>query len=111
MAQFVACLEDDDRRSGVIGATWAGLWHRLEQPGDRPDPVPLLDSLAAAALIQPDSSPSADGDPEQPEVVYRVHPGVAAAIAAGAAPEAGAAADAVLAAFWQDVAYHAQERE
>jgi tetratricopeptide (TPR) repeat protein len=109
MAQFVACLEDADRRSGVIGATWTGLWHRLEQPGGPPDPVPLLDSLAAAALIQPDTS--ADGDAEQPEVVYRVHPGVAAAIAAAAAPEAGAAADAVLGAFWRDVAYQAQERE
>jgi tetratricopeptide (TPR) repeat protein len=112
MAQFVACLEDDDRRSGVIEATWAGLWHRLEQPGGPPDPVPLLDSLAAAALIQPDSSPPADGDPVgHAEVAYRVHPGVAAAIAAGAAPEVGAAADAELAAFWQDVAYQAQERE
>jgi tetratricopeptide (TPR) repeat protein len=125
MAQFVACLEDADRRSGVIGATWAGLWHRLEQPGGPPDPVPLLDSLAAAALIQPDSSPLAGGDTEQPGasaappagsgaealIGYRMHPGVAAAIGAAAAPEVGAAADAELGAFWHDVAYQAQERE
>jgi hypothetical protein len=66
MAQFVACLEDGDRRSDIIGATWGDLWERLDQPGDPPQAGPLLDALAAAALVQPE-----DGTP----VTYRVHRG------------------------------------
>jgi tetratricopeptide (TPR) repeat protein len=125
MAQFVACLEDGDRQSGVIEATWTDLWHRLDRPGDPPDPGPLLESLIASALLQPDTSPPAGGDAEQPGtgaappagsgaegvIGYRMHPGVGAAIGAAAPPEVGAAADAELGVFWLDLAYRAQERE
>jgi tetratricopeptide (TPR) repeat protein len=102
MAQFLACLEDGDRRPDVIGSTWADLWRRLDQPGDPPPPGPLLDTLTAAALAQPD-----DGTP----VTYRVHPGVAAAITATASPDLRAAAGAGLAAFWVTVFDEAKERE
>ncbi|HXL90601.1 MAG TPA: CHAT domain-containing protein [Streptosporangiaceae bacterium] len=102
MAWFVACLEDGDRRSDVIEATWAGLWEQLGRPGDPPAPGPLLAVLAAAALIQP-----GDGTP----VTYRVHPGVAAAIAAAAGPGLREAADGVLAGFWVAAAGEARAGE
>jgi hypothetical protein len=85
MAQFTACMEDGDRRSDGIGATWADLRKRLDRPLDPPPPGPLLDTLTRAALVQPE-----DGTP----VTYRVHPGVAAAITAAAGPGIRDAADA-----------------
>ena len=102
MAQFTACLEDSDRNADVIEATWADLWQRLDRPGDPPPPGPLLDTLATAALVQPDDSAP---------VAYRVHPGVAAAITAAAGPDVRDAADAGLAAYWTAVWEGARERE
>jgi hypothetical protein len=91
MAQFIAYLEDDDRNTDVIGATWGNLWERLGQPGDPPPPEPLLDALSRAALVQPEGGTS---------VSYRVHPGVAAAITATVGPSFHDAADTELGAFW-----------
>jgi hypothetical protein len=103
MAQFVACLEDGDRRSDVIEANWADLWRRLDRPGDPPPPGPLLDTLATAALVQP-----GDGAP----VAYRVHPGVATAISTAAVgPDIRDATDAGLAAYWEAVSREAREGE
>jgi CHAT domain len=102
MAQFITCLEDDDRNAEVIEPTWVDLWQRLDRPGDPPPPGPLLDTLTRAALVQPE-----DGNP----VTYRVHPGVAAAITAAASPDVRAAADTGLAAFWAAVSEGARERE
>jgi hypothetical protein len=116
MAEFVAYLEDDDRQLWVVKANWEDLWQRLGRPGDPPEPGPLLNVLATAALIHPESTPA---DPDQPDgdapvagpIVYRMHPGVAAAIHAAAAPEVRAAADTELGVFWNGVAYQAEERE
>jgi tetratricopeptide (TPR) repeat protein len=102
MAQFTACLEDDDRNADVIEATWPGLWERLDQPGDPPPPGPLLDTLARTALVQPEDGTS---------VAYRMHPAVAAAITAATGPGVRAAAYTGLAAFWVVVSGQARERE
>jgi tetratricopeptide (TPR) repeat protein len=109
LAQFLSCVEDEDRTSDIIDANWADLWRRLDRPGDPPDPEPLLMLLAEAALVQPDTQATADGD-DSP-VVYRLHPGVAAAVAAGAGPEFAVAVDADLAAFWVAVSEQARDRE
>ena len=118
LAQFLACLEDEDRQSPVIKATWEYLWRQLERSDEPPGLEPLLDALTTAALIQADRPGRAAGntpqaaDGGQPSaVVYRMHPGVAAAIAAAAGPEIRAAADLALAAFWQAVADQAQQRD
>jgi tetratricopeptide (TPR) repeat protein len=109
MAQFLACLEDDDRQSWIIDANWADLWHRLGQPDDPPTPGPLLAALAAAALIQPD--PPADPDQDSTATVtYRMHPGIAQAIRA-AAPGIQAATDTELAATWQQVSDRARQQQ
>ena len=109
MAQFLACLEQDDRQSWIIVANWADLWHRLGQPGGPPDPAPLLAALIAAALIQPDPAPGQDQDSSAP-VTYRMHPGIAQAIRA-AAPGVQAATDTELAATWQQVSGQARQQE
>jgi tetratricopeptide (TPR) repeat protein len=118
LAEFVACIEDDDRESGIIEANWADLWQRLQRSGEPPDPAPLLEVLAAAALIQAESSRAAgDTDERTTEdaavgsIRYRMHPGIAAAIYAAAAPEVHETADTELAVFWHDVAYQAEQRD
>ena len=110
LAQFLACLEDDDRQSAVIEANWADLWRRLDRPGDPPESSPLLDVLTLATLIQPDTPPIT-ADSIQPSkhmksssVAYRMHPGVAAGIQAATSPETRDAADTEMAAFWTTVA-------
>jgi len=117
MAEFVACLEDSDRLSPVIEANWVGLWRRLSRSGEPSEPGPLLTALATAALVEPDPVLAADtGDQriagrQSDRVAYRMHPGVAAAIAAAAELEIREAVDAELGAFWNSVAYQASERE
>jgi tetratricopeptide (TPR) repeat protein len=111
MAEFLACLEDRDRLSNVVESTWAGLWRELDRPGNPPAPGPLLAELAAAALTEPERIPVTDVKDAHGPVAYRVHPGVAGAIAAATAPEVIKAADAVLAAFWRAVADQARDRE
>jgi hypothetical protein len=115
LAEFLACIEDADRQPGIIDANWADLWRRLGRLGDPPEPGPLLDTLAAAALIQPEASPTEAARPTDGEVagaaVYRIHPGIAAAIHDAAPPEVREVADTGLAAFWYDIAYQAAQRE
>lgn len=110
MAQFLACLEEDDRQSFIIDANWADLWHRLSLPGDPPDPAPLLAALTAAALIQPDPLPGQDPDSPAP-VTYRMHPGVAQAIRASAPGQVQAATDTELAATWRQVSEQALQQQ
>ena len=87
-----------------------------------PAPGPLLAALATAALIEAEPLPvlvdegSVGTEPGGPgagprSTVYRVHPGVAAAIMATAGPSVRDAVDFELGAFWQAVFDHGLERE
>jgi tetratricopeptide (TPR) repeat protein len=109
MAQFLACVEEDDRQSWIIDAIWADLWRRLGQPGDPPGPAPLLDKLTTAALTQPDPHPGQNQD-DSALVTYRMHPGIGQAIRA-TAPGVQAATDTELAATWWQVFDQAREQE
>jgi tetratricopeptide (TPR) repeat protein len=109
MAEFLACLEDDDRQSEIIEANWADLWRRLDRPGEAPEPGPLLEALAIAALVHSEELPAADDRP--PALMYGMHPGVAAAIGAAAPVGVSEAADIELAAFWEAIVGQAQEQE
>jgi CHAT domain len=129
MAEFIACLEDADRRSDVIDATWPDLWRQIHAPeagdsGDPPAPGPLLGELISAALIEAEpiqvtdggdqpsaGTTSATGKSGQSLLMLRMHPGVAAAVANTANPGMREAADVELAAFWRAVFNWARERE
>jgi tetratricopeptide (TPR) repeat protein len=89
MAEFLACLTDEDRRKAVVEATWPRLWKRLARPGEPPEPEPLLDALAAVTLIR------------RPDAAIVMHPVVAWATRAAAARDIRDSADEVLAGFWQ----------
>jgi tetratricopeptide (TPR) repeat protein len=110
MVQFLACLEDNDRRSEIVDGNWADLWRRLDTPGGAPGWEPLVAVLTAAALIQ-DDQPAEQDDGEDPVVFYRMHPGVTQAIRATLGPAIQDATDAELAAFWSTLARQAMNQE
>jgi hypothetical protein len=127
LAEYIACLEDSDRRVGIIEANWAGLWQRLGRPGEPPEPGPVLGELVSAALVEAESAPepmppagahsqpgtegaSDPGDDGHGAAMRRMHPGVAAAIKGTAGPGVREAVDAELAAFWESVSDEARER-
>jgi CHAT domain len=56
MAEFVACLEDNDRVSDVIEATWAGLCWRLGRLVYEPGPGSVLGESPASAPPAPDAA-------------------------------------------------------
>jgi tetratricopeptide (TPR) repeat protein len=89
MAEFLACLTDEDQRKAVVEATWPRLWKRLGRPGEPPEPEPLLDALAAVTLIR------------RPDSAIVMHPAVVAATRAAATRDIRDSADEVLAGFWQ----------
>ena len=99
MAQFLACLGDDDRHLAVVRGNWADLWRRLERPSEPPEMVPLADQLSTAALVQVDGNR------------YRLHPAVADAIRGTADDRLREAVDTELAAFWQTVAHQVMARD
>ncbi len=72
---LLCCLEETDRTTLVLDGSWAGLWQRLDLPGD-PDP-PRVDEAAGPLVGQGLAAavPGEDGE----AAGYLVHPGVAAA--------------------------------
>jgi tetratricopeptide (TPR) repeat protein len=99
LAQFLACLSDDDRRLHVVLGNWDDVWRHLELPGEPPETLPLADRLSAAALVQ------ADGDR------YRLHPAVADVIRNTADDRLREAVNTELAAFWQTIAHQVMARD
>jgi hypothetical protein len=97
LLQALCRIEETDRNTTVVGANWAALWRRWEQPGEPPPLASPPAALVGAALIATDPI----GDPADPygPVRYRIHPGIARVIH-GVTPESvTAAVDAQLAAW------------
>jgi tetratricopeptide (TPR) repeat protein len=74
---FLACLEDDDRKSRILDSVWPSFWKRLSLAEDPPDLAATLSPLVASGLVEvqaidPDEDPTSDGPR-----VYAIHPGVA----------------------------------
>jgi tetratricopeptide (TPR) repeat protein len=70
--QVLCTVEPADRGSTVLEGNWADIWRRIIPDTPTPDAAPLLDELAAAALI--DRQPQGDSD-NQSEF-YGIHPAV-----------------------------------
>ena len=109
MAEFLACLEEGDRQSAIVGANWADLWRRLERPGEPPDPQRALDALVSAALIQHEALAAPEDAGEPVPLAYQMHPAVAATAENLAGAGVRSAADVELGAFWQAIAYQASD--
>ena len=113
MAEFVACLEDD-RDSAVIEA------NRETCGGRSTGTVTLPNRTTAggagrcradpARVIPAGAGQPADGASTDP-AVYRMHPGVAAAIHATTPSEVRIAADTELGVYWASVADQVWQRE
>ncbi|MGH3911170.1 MAG: hypothetical protein ACRDRM_10115, partial [Pseudonocardiaceae bacterium] len=101
LLQALCRIEETDRTTAILGANWAELWRRSDQPGEPPQLASCVAALDTAALIATDLIDKG-ADPNGP-VRYRIHPGVAEAIHATTPDPVTAAVDAQLAAWWTAV--------
>ena len=97
---FLCCLEEADRKTRTIQATWPHLWDRLRREGTPPDTAAVAD-LAALGLI---------GTPAGLDRLYEIHPVVAAVGRTQAGEGFQQAIDTVLAVYWSMLA-DSQQRE
>jgi hypothetical protein len=109
MAQFIADMDCDHRDLDVIVTSWPEFWRRTGRP-DEPAPVPLLDALTDAGLIQREAPQAAGAEGKPDRLAYRMHPGVAAAVDRAGWRAVQACTDAALCVYWVTVAESA-ERE
>lgn len=98
LLQALCRLEETDRSSAVLGANWAALWRRLDQPGAPPPLASSVAPLVTAALIATDPIDDPAGPTEA--VRYRIHPAVVEAIHATTPESVAAVVDAQLGAWW-----------
>ncbi|WP_308301137.1 MULTISPECIES: CHAT domain-containing protein [unclassified Crossiella] len=99
LAELLACLEEDDRQSGIVAALWPRLW----EPGEA---VPLAEPLALlrdAALVHP--------DPDRRIIRYTLHPGVAEAIRSEVPAAQQSTLDDLIGALWWAICQDRMERE
>lgn len=109
LARVLACVEENDRWSRPVEATWNSLCRQLGHD-EPPDLTAALDTLVAAAIVQlePTGPPGEDGlSPRR----YRLHPGVAESIRATADPALQNAVDIELSALWITLTRLALEQE
>ncbi|SFN88987.1 AAA ATPase domain-containing protein [Geodermatophilus obscurus] len=109
LLQLLAAAEPADRTGPVLDGSWAGLWHRLDRPGDPPPLAETLAQLTIAALAEPEQSGN-DEDAHRP-LHYALHPGVADAVRADTPAEILTAIDSELAQYWMKVFNKAKKQE
>jgi hypothetical protein len=89
LAELLARLEEDERRSWIVREVWELIWQDLH--GEEAPPVEwALEPLTSAALVEATAVSDEDLASWQ---VYRLHPGVSEAIRAGTDPAFCAVAD------------------
>jgi hypothetical protein len=96
-------LEEEDRQSWIVEATWEHLWRRLAQPGEIPDLAATLAPLLTMGLVE--------AQPVGEATRYTLHPGVAEAGRTEAGDAVQAVVDTELAAFWVTVYWQAVQEE
>ncbi|WP_196255753.1 CHAT domain-containing protein [Micromonospora sp. WMMD558] len=107
LVELLALLEDDDRWYHVIEPVWQAFWDQWHG-GTAPPFDDALSALTDAALVAAEVTESKE--PDGP-VEFRLHPGVAEAIRAGAGPELRTTVDNLLAEVWASVSLEAQRLE
>ena len=101
LLQALCRMEETDRSSAVLGANWAALWRRLDQPGAPPPLTLSAAPLVSAALIVTDPIDDPAGPTDA--VRYRIHPAIVEAIHATTPESVTAVVDAQLGAWWTAV--------
>ncbi|MGH3853031.1 MAG: hypothetical protein ACRDR6_05945 [Pseudonocardiaceae bacterium] len=108
MLQALCRIEETDRDSETLDGTWAGLWQRMEEPGDPPPLAEAVAPLLDTALI---ATEPVDPTDRNTLVRYRIHPGIAEAIHTATPEPVTAAVDVELAAWWTQVTAWGIEQE
>lgn len=89
LAELLARLEEDERRSWIVREVWGLVWQDLH--GEEAPPLECaLEPLVSAVLVE---AVVASDDDLASWQVYRLHPGVGEAIRAGTDPGFGALVD------------------
>ncbi|MER5472002.1 CHAT domain-containing protein [Streptomyces sp. NPDC002685] len=103
LAQFLCCMEEDDRNSQIVGQTWGYFWQVLGHGDSPPDFRAELSILEAAAMVhtQPIFYPS--NPATEPVIRYQVHPGIAQTIRASIGKSLRTNADLTIASYWQSM--------
>ncbi|HEX2300715.1 MAG TPA: hypothetical protein VHH34_19790 [Pseudonocardiaceae bacterium] len=101
LLQALCRAEEPDRCPAVLGANWAALWRRLDQPGAPPPLASSIAPLVTTALTAID--PIDDSADSSEAVRYRIHPAIAEAINATTPEPVTAAVDAQLGIWWTTV--------
>jgi hypothetical protein len=98
---FLCALEDSDRESEIIAATWAEAWQRLGRSDAVPEPTGTVSRLAAVALVVKQPPRTSDTlEANDIAFIVEIHPAVADAERAQAGSAFQATVDAVMAAHW-----------
>jgi hypothetical protein len=92
----LCALEEEDRQSWVLEATWANIWHRLGHQGEPPVLDSALGQLADAGLVE--INPVGGS-----QLQYRVHPSVAGAGRSQAGVGMQELVDTELETYWANV--------
>jgi hypothetical protein len=107
LAQLLACLEDTDRDSWVLGYVWLLLW-REWRDGDAPPFEDALKPLLDGALVDVEPINPDDGNSV---ARYVLHTGVAESIRDAIDTDLRGTVDDLLGRFWCTVFRDAEERE
>ena len=105
LLQMLCRATDEDRTDPIVDGNWADLWHRLGRPDPVPQPEPLLERLAALALI--DRQHPGPGSTAR----FSIHPAVVETVAAVTPPDVADAVDTELAACWVTITQRALDDE
>jgi tetratricopeptide (TPR) repeat protein len=100
---FLCCVDEEDRRQGILQEVWAPLRRRINRSGEPRGLGALSEALSARALVFGQPSP---GDESES---YGIHPGVAATGRALAGKEFQDAVDSEMTSFWMGVAVICQQ--
>jgi tetratricopeptide (TPR) repeat protein len=109
LASLLACAEDEDRTSAIMGLVWPGFWNVARgtpHPMRPPDLTGALRPLEAAALVDVEP-PGRNGEPER----YRLHPAVADAIRDATPESSREVADEFLAGTWTQISKNLRRAE
>ena len=118
--ELLCCVEANDRQDHMLASVWPVLsWTLSPQPS--PDLEPLIEILAARALIECEATNesrldfvgghSQDGDRDGPMISFRIHPAVANVGRRDAPDEFRSAVDHNLSGYWRVGFEYALSRE
>jgi tetratricopeptide (TPR) repeat protein len=99
---FVCALEESDRESTVVFATWTDVWERLGKSAPTPEVIAIVERLVSVGFVEKQAQKDASGA-EGTAFTLGIHPAVADAGRADAGVAFQAIIDAAMADHWSSL--------